>query len=79
MIIKTLIIELSCTILLTGVGKMVKIITKTNNQYIIDTIQHKSNGVIFNFLNDMVFLNHSEIKSIDLGYAKVSAKTYIKN
>jgi hypothetical protein len=55
---------------------MIEIISKDNKRYVIDEIQHKAEGVIFEFLNEMVYLSHKEIKSINLNYKKVSAKTY---
>jgi hypothetical protein len=55
---------------------MVEIITIDNKRYVIDEIQHKSDGVIFEYLKEPVFISHHSIKTINLNYQKVSAKTY---
>ena len=62
-----------------GGDYMVEIMSKDNKRYVIDNIEHKSVGVIFYINNELVFLSHKDIKSINLNYMKVSAKTYIKS
>jgi len=58
---------------------MYLILTKDNRRYTVEAIKHKENGIIFEYNNEMVFLDSSKIKVIDGNYKPVNAKTYRKN
>lgn len=57
---------------------MFEIITKNNQRYTVEKIQHKEFGILFEYSGDILILKHEDIKSINANYSPVSAKTFIK-
>jgi hypothetical protein len=55
---------------------MVEIISKENKRYVLENVRHNSEGVIFEYLKEMVLLSHKDIKSMNWNYQKNPAKTY---
>ncbi len=58
---------------------MFQIITKNDCRYVVESIKHKGEGIIFEYNNEFVFLESKNIKVIEGNYQKAYAKTYLKN
>jgi len=58
---------------------MYQIITKNGCRYIVESIKHKENGIIFEYDNEFVFLESKNIKVIEGNYQKSNARTDLKN
>ncbi len=55
---------------------MFLIITKENQRYTVEKVKHQANGIVFEYNNELVFIENNKIKEIDANYKMANAKNY---
>lgn len=58
---------------------MFLILTKDSKRYTVESFKHQGDGIIFEYNDEMVYLDNKNIKVIDGSYKSANAKAYRKN
>ncbi|MCG8568578.1 MAG: hypothetical protein MJB14_00425, partial [Spirochaetes bacterium] len=59
-------------------GSMFEIVTKEKKRCTVKKITQNAKGVIFEYENEMVFLEHEKIEYINGNFQSTNSKTYLK-
>jgi hypothetical protein len=58
-------------------GYMFLIITKDNKRYTVEKVKHKADGIVFEYNNELIFIENKNVKEIDANFKSTNAKTFI--